>query len=68
VSGSGSDSDFVFGAYVALNAGWQFNDRWSVVGSAQYQYLSNYQHSFGGRSVEADLKGIFITLGIAYKF
>jgi hypothetical protein len=68
VSGSGSDSDFVFGAYVALNAGWQFNDRWSVVGSAQYQYLSDYQHSFGGRSVEADLKGIFITLGIAYKF
>jgi hypothetical protein len=69
VSGSGHDSDLLLGAYVAGNVAWELNERWSIVGSVQYQYLGSYQHSFGGRTVEANLThGFFITLGVGYKF
>jgi hypothetical protein len=69
IRGSGHDSEFILGAYVAGNAVWELNERWSLVGSVQYQYLSRYQHAFGGRTVEADLThGFFITLGVGYKF
>ena len=69
VSGAGRNSKLVFGGYLAGNAAWELNKRWSLVGSVQYQYLSRYEHSFGGRSVEVDLThGIFVTLGIGYKF
>jgi len=68
LSGSGHNSDVVFGAYIAANAAWEFNERWSIVCSAQYQYLSSYEHSFGGRTIEADLHGFFVALGIGYKF
>ena len=69
VHGSGRNTDFVLGGYLAGNAAWEINERWSIVGSVQYQYLGRYDHSFGGRAVEADLThGIFITLGVGYKF
>jgi hypothetical protein len=69
LSGSGHDSDIVLGAYVAANAIWELSERWSIVASAQYQYLSRYEHSFGGRTVEVDLThGFFVTLGIGYSF
>jgi len=67
--GSGTDWGFVFGGYIAANAAWELNDRWSIVGSVQYQYLDRYSHEFSGRTVEADLShGIFITFGVGYKF
>jgi hypothetical protein len=69
VSGSGHNTSFELGGYIAGNAAWELNERWSIVGSVEYQYLSRYEHSFGGRSVEADLtQGVFLTLGIGYKF
>jgi len=69
ISGSGHNADIVLGGYIAANAAWELSEQWSIVASAQYQYLSRYEHSFGGRTVEADLThGFFITLGVGYKF
>jgi len=69
VSGSGSDSDVLWGGYASAVLTWYLSERWSVVGGAQFQSLGNYEHSFGGRKVEVDLSNSwFVTLGLSYKF
>lgn len=68
-TGSGSDNDLRLGFYAAAGVVWNFTERWSVVGGAQYQNLGKYTQSFGSRTVELDLsKSIFVTLGIGYSF
>lgn len=40
-----------------------------MIDDRQYQNLGTYQHSFGGRQVEVDLRNsIFVTLGLGYSF
>ena len=69
VSGKGTDTDFLIGAYIAGNAGYAFDEHWSVVGSVQFQYLEDYSSKFGGRTVSMDLAhGIFVTIGVGYSF
>jgi hypothetical protein len=69
LSGSGSGSDFLWGFYIAGNVAYELSQRWSLVGSAQYQYLGTYERNFGGRSVEANFGNtIFFTAGIGFKF
>ena len=68
-SGSGSDTDLLWGGYVSANMSWQLSDRWSVSGGVQYQNLGTYQQSFNSQQVELDLRNsIFVTLGIGYSF
>jgi opacity protein-like surface antigen len=67
--GSGSDTEVLWGWYLGANLSWDINDRWSVIGSVQFQDLGTYSHDFGGRTVELDLsKSIFITLGMSWRF
>jgi hypothetical protein len=69
LAGSGSDFDVLWGGYVSAAMTWYLSERWSLVGGAQYQTLSDYEHSFGGRKVEVDLSNTwFVTLGLSYKF
>ena len=69
LSGSGSGSDFLWGFYLAGNVAYELNERWSLVGSVQYQYLGTYERNFGGRSVEANFGNtIFLTAGLGFKF
>jgi len=67
--GSGQDLDMLWGYYIAANVALELDERWSIVGSAQYQSLNNYSHSFGGRRVEGDFNSAwFFTLGVGLKF
>ena len=67
--GSGTDFDVLWGFYVGANVSYQFSERWSAIGGAQFQYLGTYEHSFGGRQVSVDFgQTIFLTLGLAYSF
>jgi len=68
-SGSGSDTQLLWGYYVGLQAAYQFNDRWGVEAGVQFQDLGVYDHNFGGRTLELDLsKSIFLHAGISYSF
>jgi opacity protein-like surface antigen len=67
--GSGSDQELLWGFYVAANVNWRLSERWSAVGSLQYQNLGTYEHTFGTRKAELDLsKSLFITVGVSYNF
>jgi hypothetical protein len=68
-SGGGSDSSFLWGFYISLDAAYQINRRWGVDVGVQYQDLGIYSHSFGGRVVELDLsESIFFNVGVSYSF
>lgn len=68
-TGSGSDSSFRLGFYIAANAYWRMDENWGLAGSLQYQNLGTYSKVFGTRKVELDLsKSIFVTVGISYSF
>ena len=68
-SGAGSDTSFQWGAYVGLNAAWQFAPLWSAVVGVQYQYLDVYEDTLGGRAVELDLnQSVGVTFGVSYSF
>src|SRR6266581_4722201 len=69
LSGSGHADDFLWGFYLAGNASWQFSDQWSAIAGAQFQDLSNFSHSFGGRQVDVDMsKSVFVTIGLSFNF
>lgn len=69
VSGRGDDWDVLWGGYVSAVVTWDLSERWSVAGGAQFQTLGDYEHSFGGRTVEVDLsKSWFVTFGLSYSF
>ena len=68
-SGHGSDTEWLWGYYVGLEAAYQINEDWAITGGAQFQDLGTYSHNFGGRTAELDLsKSIFVHLGISYSF
>ncbi len=67
--GSGSDNELLWGFYVAANVNWRLSERWSAVGSFQYQNLGTYEHTFGTRKAELDLsQSLFVTVGLSYNF
>ena len=69
VSGGGDDIALLAGFYVGLDAQYKFNERWSVEAGVQYQDIGNYNHDFGGRSVELNLsESVFVHAGISYSF
>jgi hypothetical protein len=69
LSGSGSASGFELGFYVGATATYSLSERWDLVGGAQYQYLDNFRHNFGGRDVNLDFsQTILVTIGVGFKF
>lgn len=67
--GSGRDHEWRMGYYLAGGADYAFAEKWSLVGSVQYQSLANYEHTISGRSVGIDLSSsVFVTLGLSYRF
>ena len=69
LSGKGSDTDMLWGGYLAANLSWQFCEKWSAMAGVQYQNLGKYEHSFGGRRVELDLHhSFFVTVGVGFSF
>jgi hypothetical protein len=68
-AGSGSDSAFLVGGYVAANLNWRLSEHWGATGGVQFQSLGQYDASFGTRRVELDLgKSFFFTVGVSYAF
>jgi hypothetical protein len=69
VSGRGDDSDALWGGYIAGTLTYQVNDRWSLAAGVQYQALQRYEHAFGGRDVEINLRNaLYLTVGVGYSF
>ena len=68
-TGSGRDTDLLFGYYVGLDACYQVNKHWGVEVGVQFQDLGTYGHNFAGRQLELDLsQSLFIQAGISYSF
>jgi hypothetical protein len=68
-SGSGSHDDWRVGGYVAGTITVALNDRWSLFGSAQYQYLGRFKQVVGGKEAVVDLtKSVFVTVGLGWSF
>jgi hypothetical protein len=69
VSGGGSDSDLLVGAYVSGEAAYQLGPAWEVFGAVQFQYLDKYSHTEGGRTAVLDMtKSLFVSVGVNYSF
>lgn len=69
LSGSGDDWDVLWGGYASATVTWALSERWSLAGGAQFQTLTDYEHSFGGREVEVNLGNCwFVTFGLTYTF
>ncbi|PYJ08400.1 MAG: hypothetical protein DME25_01640 [Verrucomicrobia bacterium] len=69
LAGAGRDEGVRFGGYVGGNLLWRLNEHWNAVAGVQYQNLGTYQHAFGGREVELDLRhSIFVMVGVGYGF
>lgn len=69
LSGHGDDFAVLWGGYVSAVASCRISEHWGLVGGAQYQNLGRYQHTFGGRQVELNLRGsIFLTVGLSCQF
>ena len=67
--GSGDNADLLWGAYVGLQAQYQFSDRWTAELGVQFQDLGTYSHDFGAGTAEVDLRNsIFIQAGLSFSF
>jgi hypothetical protein len=69
LSGSGNDVGWLGGFYVGVDAEYRINNRWSALAGVQFQDIGDYNHNFGGRSVELNLdQSIFVNVGVSYSF
>ena len=68
-SGSGSDTQVLWGYYIGADAIYQFNDHWGLDAGVQFQDLGTYSHDFGGRTAQLDLsQSVYLQLGVSYSF
>ena len=68
-SGKGSDFDTLWGGYARADAVYDLGKQWRLLGGVQFQSLGKYDHNFGGREVELDLRtSIFVTVGLGVSF
>ena len=68
-SGSGGDTELMWGYYVGANVSWHINKRWDLNAGVQFQDLGTLQQNVGNRQVELDMSEvIYLTVGVAYKF
>lgn len=69
VTGSGSDSDLLVGAYISGEAAYQLSEAWEVFGNVQFQYLDQYSQTVNGRTAVLDMtKSLFVSVGLSYSF
>lgn len=67
--GSTSKTDLLPGAYAGLSAVYQINERWSLIGSARYQYLKELELSAGGTSAQLSIDAAYVlSIGAMYQF
>ena len=68
-SGSDSEDDVLFGAYVGANISYAITESINVFAGVQYQYLDSYSHRVSDKKADVDLgKSIFLTVGFGYSF
>jgi hypothetical protein len=66
---SGSDSDWLPGAYVAGNFSVALSESWSLFAGAQFEDVGHYTQTLKGQQATLDLsKSIFVTIGLSYSF
>jgi hypothetical protein len=68
-SGSGSQSDWLVGAYIGGTLSYALSERFRIFGGAQWQYTGDYSQTVNGK--EAVLKlgaSVFVPIGITYSF
>lgn len=68
-SGSASDTTLLPGAYAGWSAAYQLNKDWSLIGSARYQYLTEFDLSAGGTTAEMSVDSAYVlSIGAMYSF
>lgn len=68
-AGGGDDLAPLWGEFARLALIWRFNNCWEAEAGAQYQNLGVYDHDYGGRIVELDLRrSVFLEAGIGVSF
>jgi len=68
-SGSGSDSEMLSGAFLGADILWFFAESWSLTAGAEFEYLNDWEGSFGGNTVRLDFtRSLYATLGISRSF
>ena len=68
-SGSGSDSDVLWGYYVGANVSWHLSKHWDANAGVQFQDLGTYRQDLGTRQAQIDLgQAVYVTVGLSYKF
>jgi hypothetical protein len=68
-SGSGSNTELMWGYYVGANVSWHINERWDLNAGVQFQDLGTLSQTVGNRQVELDMSEVvYLTVGISYKF
>ena len=68
-SGEVGASDVMFGWYIGAALNYHLSDSWGIFYRLQYQSVSNYRNSPGGRTVELHQdSSIYQIIGVSYSF
>lgn len=68
-AGSGSNSDWLVGGYVAGSMSYRLNEAWQLLAGAQFQSTGTYKHTVKGKQAWMDLEqAFFVTVGVSYSF
>lgn len=68
-SGSESESDWNFGAYVTANIVFKATDKIDIFAGAQFQHLGDYTQEAGRKEAELDLgQSLFAVFGVGFSF
>jgi hypothetical protein len=68
-SGSKSNSKTLSGAFLGADILWFFAESWSLTAGAEFEYLNDWEGSFGEHTIELDFtRSLYATLGIARDF
>jgi hypothetical protein len=66
---SGSEEEFMYGAYANAGAAFYFSDHVSFNLNAQYNYMNDFSQTVAGRKVELNFKNtILVTAGLGFAF
>ncbi|MBL9169973.1 MAG: hypothetical protein JNN07_19720 [Verrucomicrobiales bacterium] len=68
-SGSDSDSSVSFGAYIDGRVHYSFNEKWSMFGGLQYQYLQGTTIRAQNKQAKLSMSaGLWLELGVGYTY
>jgi hypothetical protein len=66
---SGSETDFLVGAYVGAGFSYAIDEQWGVFAGAQFQTAGKSVTQEGGKEAVLDMsQGIVVTVGVSYSF